>query len=560
MTSKHSCDTRRRPLSAAFAAAFAALAGLLLSALAGCTGSAAPPAAGFSGPPYTLHILASSELADVAPVLRQAASATGVTVDLTLTGSLAGAQQVIDGTAERKYDAVWFASDNYLNLYPDGLSKLNGTTEIMSSPVVLGLRSAVARRLGWDHHPVTWAGIAQAATRHEFTFGMTDPAMSNSGLSALVAVATAVAGKGAALQPAEIPQAEPELAGLFHAQVLTAATSGTLTQAYLHDLEDAGGTLPDGLIDYESQLLTLKAEAPRDDPLTLVYPSDGVLEATYPLSILTSAPPAAKNAYRRLARYLTSPQAQKQIMQVTHRRPIAGNIPLAPELAGHHPFGLPFPATSSTVQELIGAYQGTLRTADRTVYVLDLSGSMRSTRLAGLKRALLALTGADTTLAGKLSMFRSGEQVTFLPFGTTPGVPAVFDIPPARSQAVQAVLMRMRAYISGLHVHGHTAIYDALVDAYQIMAAQNAADRGRIESIVLLTDGENNTGRDLVSFIAYYRSLPAGRPPVYTIAFGQADLRPLADVASVTGGTAFDAVSQPISALSTIFEEMRGYQ
>lgn len=118
----------------------------------------------------------------------------------------------------------------------------------------------------------------------------------------------------------------------------------------------------------------------------------------------------------------------------------------------------------------------------------------------------------------------------------------------------------MRAYISGLHVHGHTAIYDALVDAYRIMAAQDAADPGRISSIVLLTDGENNTGRDLASFIAYYRSLPPGSPPVYTIAFGEAELPPLAEVASVTGGIAFDAVAQPIGVLSTIFDEIRGYQ
>jgi hypothetical protein len=35
-------------------------------------------------------------------------------------------------------------------------------------------------------------------------------------------------------------------------------------------------------------------------------------------------------------------------------------------------------------------------------------------------------------------------------------------------------------------VFGHTAIYDALVTAYQIMVSQAAADPGRIQSIVLL--------------------------------------------------------------------------
>ena len=108
MTSTRTGDARRHPWSAALAA----LAGLLLSALAACTGSSAtsssaPSAACSSGPRYTLRVLASSELADMASILSQAASATGVTVDLKpIIGSLAGAQQVIDGTADRKYDAV----------------------------------------------------------------------------------------------------------------------------------------------------------------------------------------------------------------------------------------------------------------------------------------------------------------------------------------------------------------------------------------------------------------------------------------------------------------------
>jgi len=106
MRSPRSHEPRRRPR---VAAAFAALAGLLQFALAACTGP--PPAHGYGGPPFTLRVLASSELADMAPILGQAEKATGVHVELTPIGSVAGAQQVIDGTAERRYEAVWFASD-----------------------------------------------------------------------------------------------------------------------------------------------------------------------------------------------------------------------------------------------------------------------------------------------------------------------------------------------------------------------------------------------------------------------------------------------------------------
>jgi len=58
----------------------------------------------------------------------------------------------------------------------------------------------------------------------------------------------------------------------------------------------------------EADLIALKAEAPRGDPLTLVYPSNGVIEADYPLSMLTTASPAAPIGTTRTARTgLSSP-------------------------------------------------------------------------------------------------------------------------------------------------------------------------------------------------------------------------------------------------------------
>jgi len=317
----------------------------------------ASPAPTFSGPAYTLKVLGSSELEDMQPILRQAETATGVTVALTPIGSLAGAKAVIGGAAAKGYDAVWFASDNYIDLYPEGLGSLKGTTQIMSSPVILGMRTSVADRLGWNRNPPTWAEIAAAAARNEFTFGMTNPSMSNSGLSALVAVATSIAGTGAALQASEIAQAAPELGGMSRQQVLTRPTSGYLTQAYLNDLRS--GHAPDALIDYESQLLTIKAAAPPGNPITLIYPSDGALDATYPLSLLVSARPAARDAFLRLTKYLTTPQVQQQIMQLTQRRPILSGIPLTEGLTGHELYQLPFPATVGTVQYLIDIYNGT---------------------------------------------------------------------------------------------------------------------------------------------------------------------------------------------------------
>ena len=102
---------------------------------------------------------------------------------------------------------------------------------------------------------------------------MTDPATSNSGLSAIVSLATTVAGKGAALQESELAGSIRDLTHLFHGQVLKRSSSGFLTDAYLKDLEHPPiEGMPDGIFDYESQLITLQREAPPSDPLTLITP------------------------------------------------------------------------------------------------------------------------------------------------------------------------------------------------------------------------------------------------------------------------------------------------
>lgn len=517
-----------------------------------CTPVSSPPQA------YTLRVLASSELGNMAPILAQATAHTGVTVRLTTKGTLIAAQEVKNGAAQRHYDAVWFASDNYIDLFSPAANDLTGTTPIMSSPVVLAVRSSAARRLGWENGSATWTDIAEAAASGQFTFGMASPATADAGLSGLVAAATAIAHPNGALQDAQIRSAVPELTGLFHGQKLPAPDSRHLIQDYLRDLEHPGPGLPDGIIDHEADLITLKAEAPRGDPLTLVYPSDGVIEARYPLSILTTAPPAARAAFERLVGYLTSRAVQQQIMTTTHRRPVVPSARPASDL----PTGLDvlrFPGDPATVQNLVDVYFGRLRTPGRTVYVLDTSGSMRGPRLDSLKRALGALTGAGARPAGKFSEFRTEEEVTFLPFNYRPEAPATFTIP---ADDPEPVLAAIREYIDRLRAHGRTAIYDTLVDACQILKAQDARAPGRIDSIVLITDGENNWGRSLGDFLAYYRSLPADSEPapVYPVAVGEADLGELQQIANVTGGTLINAEREPLSALNTIVGDIRGYQ
>jgi Ca-activated chloride channel family protein len=497
-----------------------------------------------SGPPVTLNVLAGSELADMQPILDEAAKRTGVTVTMTFTGTLEGADTIARGG---QYDAVWFSSTRYLQTIPEAKSRLGTATRIMGSPVVLGVRESVAKRLGWDRTAPSWSDIAAASG--DFTYAMTDPAASNTGFSALVAVAAALDGTGRALDAAAIDRIAPELTQFFSGQQLTAGSTDWLTGAFLRRNNGAEPGDPiDGLVSYEASLRSLNFANELSEPLTIVYPKDGVVSADYPLTLLAGASDEVRDGYGRLVDYLRRTDVQESIVDITERRPAVPKVALPPRA----PSGLvelPFPDTRAAIDALLTAYFDRLRKPARTVYVLDLSGSMAGERLAALKSALSDLTGVNTSLSGQYCRFRSREEVILLPFSTTPGTPRTFTV---SAESPETSRGEIRAAIDGLATVGDTAVYDSLVAAYGLFGG--AEDR--FLSIVLMTDGESNTGRTLEDFQAFVPGAPH-QVRVYPILFGEDAEQQMRAVATATGGELFDARQ---GELSKAFCQIRGYQ
>ncbi|GLZ40398.1 VWA domain-containing protein [Actinokineospora sp. NBRC 105648] len=522
--------------------------------LAGCSddsagGTPSPPQAG------KLRILAGSELADLQPVLDRAAQATGVRVEFTFSGTIEGAQTLAAGAADQAYDAVWFSSNRYLQALPEAARRLGNASKIMSSPVVLGLTKSKVDSLGWAGKPVAWADIAKAAESRSFSYGMTDPSASNSGFSALVGVASALAGSGTAISAEQVAAVTPELKKFFTAQAMSAGSSGWLSDAYQRR---ATGTDPgakiDGLVNYESVLLSLNASGKLPEPLSLVYPSDGVVTADYPLTLLSTAGDDARHDHQRLSDYLRTPDVQRDIMAQTHRRPGVPGVDLAPEFGGQNPVELPFPASQESFDALLSAYFDQIRRPSRTVYVLDTSGSMAGERIDALRSALVGLTGASDDLVGKYRRFHGREEVTFIPFSTTPAAPIAFTVP-EKDQAGE--LAKIKSTAQGLSANGGTAIYDSLDKAYDLLARDPLGER--FTSIVLMTDGENTSGRDYADFERDQAGRPAElrRVPVFPVLFGEGSADEMNGLAQQTGGKVFDARG---AGLQQVFREIRGYQ
>ncbi|ONI77067.1 hypothetical protein ALI144C_33750 [Actinosynnema sp. ALI-1.44] len=524
----------------------------LVLALAGCDSAAPEPDPGRPlGPPQpgVLRVLAGSELADMQPILDEAAKATGVQVKLTFSGTIEGAETLARGEATGKFDAVWFSSNRYLQTQPDADRRLGNQVKIMNSPVVLGLSADAVRRLGWEGKRVTWAQIAEAAGAKAFTYGMTDPSASNSGFSALVGVASALAGTGAAVNADQIAAITPGLTEFFSAQTLSAGSSGWLSDAYQRRAAGADpGEKVDGLVNYESVLLSMNADGKLPQPLSLVYPSDGVVSADYPFTLLSDAPDDARSAHQRLTDHLRTPDVQRRIMDQTRRRPAIPGVELGGQFAQRDLVELPFPTGADAVDALLSAYFNKIRRPSRTLYVLDTSGSMQGERIEALRSALIALTGADGSLVGKYRGFRGREELTLLPFSSAPAAPVTFVVP---DTGPRPELDRIKAFAGGLKANGGTAIYDSLTRGYQLLGQPDPA---KFTSIVLMTDGQNTNGSQYATFESAGRG---ARIPVFTVLFGESSQDEMNKVATLTGGKVFDARSTP---LAKVFQEIRGYQ
>lgn len=542
------------------ARAWGAAALVTLLAASGCTDEGGV----FGGGP-TLRVLAGSELADMEDVLAASAERTGVRLELEYTGTLDGTERVAaagdDGVLSEDgepFDAVWFPSNRYLHLVDQERSLVDTETSVMVSPVVFGVVESRAAEVGWvddgQVRGVTWADVAEAVAEDGLTYGMSNPAASNSGFSALIGAASAMADTGAALEAGDVERVGPDLAEFFSGQEMTAGSSGWLMEEFVRR-QDREGAAVDGVVNYESVLLSHAASG-EGQPLTLVYPEDGVVTADYPLTLLAGASEETAEHYDEVVADLLGTEAQSDIVEQTFRRPVSAEVSAEvdaedfPDLVE-----LPFPARREVVDDLVAAYFAELRRPSRTVYVLDVSGSMDGQRIQDLRTALVALTGADEgSLSERAQVFQDREEVTLLPFSTEPWEPSTFTLEPGSSEEVRADLA---AEVAALEVGGETAAYDAVAEAFSLL--EKGGNDDYLMSVVLMTDGEVNQGSSLDELVGEMADLPAkvASVPVYPVLFGESDSEEMETLALVSGGRVFDARQME---LERIFREIRGYQ
>jgi Ca-activated chloride channel family protein len=514
--------------------------------LAGCSGGTnsgavstgpSPPAA------VDLRILAGSELKELEPDIVNAARSAGVTVKLKYSGTLEMVDRVNQGAV---VDAILPPNGAYPSLAL--ARKAVAKEKLFYSRVAVGVKESKARQLGWDKTTPSWSDITQAVKDGKFSYAMTNPTSSNTGMSALFAVAASSAKKTEDLAASEVDSAA--LKDFLSGQKLTAGSSGWLADAYLREQDRL-----DGLINYEAVLLRLNERPELREKLTLIYPRDGVISADYPLMLLD---PGKRAAYDKLVAALKSPGFQSTALERAYLRPSDPSARRSPRLSGDVVVELAFPNNLAVIDTVLASYQAELRRPATSIYLLDTSGSMRGDRIAAVKKSLELLTGVDAQgSAARYASFQNREHVMLIPFSGEPGHPVRFNFE-NDTRKVQTE-RELREYVETLQAGGGTAIYSALELAYDLAYEEQSKYPGRLVSVVLLTDGQNNHGLPYARFREHWVERSAGADPIRTfpILFGEASSAELDEIARLTGGRSFDGRKAD---LRDVFQEIRGYQ
>ncbi len=552
-------------------ASFAVRIVLPLLVLSACKEAPAPtpvaaPAAKAPTPAVAeFRVLATTDLRDAQPLEEMVTKATGVPLKFSWGGTMESTEAVLSGNA--KADAAWFANAKYLLADAQGQSRVKLQEKIMLSPIVVGVSQSQAKVLGWDQPgvKVTWKTVAQAARDGKLKYALSNPATSNQGFMALMGVAAAASGKPEALTAADVDRGA--ISAFIKGYKLPGDNSTYLSEKFI----EQQGTRVNAFINYESWLLSLNQSNKLKEPLTIVYPHEGVATADYPFMLLNEA---RRADYQKIVDYLKSEPAQTWLARTTLRRPVNGAV--AQSQASLFPQGsmlveLPFSPDRALADGLIDAYLNEFRTPIASTFVLDTSGSMNAGgRRQQLVQALQYMAGDDASLTGRIARLTSREKIWMLPFADAPGQPQLFELPAGRpsargvqvqqdSEAKKAMLAGVRDYAENLRMTGNTALYDSVLRALQMMLEERKRNPGYQYSVVAFTDGENNRGHNLQQFKAAYAAMPEDvrAIPVFMVLFGEANERELKELVQTTGGRMFDARK---ASLYAVFKDIRAFQ
>lgn len=490
----------------------------------------------------TLSIVSGSENKILEPILKKYAEDRNVTIEMNYLGSLDIMRLL--GEENFPYDAVWPAGSLWLDL-GDEQHRSKHSESISLTPVVFGVRQSLAEELNLTDREISVADLLKPISDGDLKFCMTSATQSNSGAMAYLGFLYAFADSPEVLTHEHL--ADPELQENIQ-ELLAGVDRSSGSSNWLIDLFLQGDY--DAMVNYEALIINLNETlvAEGKEPLTVLYPYDGLSVADSPLAYIDQGDTKKEERFLDLQAYLLSDEIQDEIQQTGRRISYEGikdeNRDVFKTEWGIQPdrtiVPLPTP-TADVIYESLTLYQTQFKKPSLNVYCLDYSGSMFGQGNRQLEDAMNMLLDQDEA-AKHLLQASANEVNIIIPFNQDP-------IKVLEANGISE-LDSLNDEIQRLSPGGGTDIYAAASKALDELADY---DLNQYQAaIILMTDGQSG-GNDR-HLRSKYETFGYDIP-IFSISFGDADHRQLDALADLTRARVFDGTQDLLGA----FKEVKGY-
>jgi Ca-activated chloride channel family protein len=429
---------------------------------------------------------------------------------------------------------------------------------LVRSPLVIAMWEPMARALGWPKKDLGWADVLRLARSKagwadyghpeygSFKLVHTNPDFSTAGLSSVVAEYYSATGKREGLVESDIPKARPQVKAIEGSIVHYGDTTIFIKQ----QLRREGPSYASAVAMEETTLLEFNQDRGPQPKLVAIYPREGTFYSDDPF-IMLNAPwvtPQQKRAAAAFRDYLL-PRLTPETVARSGFRPSDPNAkPVAPLDAEHgvdpaqptRLLDLPDPRVLAGLKR---AWREDRKPAN-VLLVLDTSGSMNSE---------LRLVNAKDGLTAFLREVEPQDRVGLLGFSdrVTPLVPIE---PMATNRA------KLIGVVHGVLADGQTAIYDATHAA--LAQVSRIADSSRINAVVLLTDGDDNSSK--LPFEALLRELRAQgeadrRVRVFTIAYSPGASGAAAELQRISDASGGKAYIGDVANIASVYRSISSF-
>jgi Ca-activated chloride channel family protein len=423
---------------------------------------------------------------------------------------------------------------------------------IVRTPLVIAMWEPLARALGWPAKPIGFQQVLRLALDRrgwaaygkpqfgQFKLGHTNPDFSTSGLSAVAAEYYAATGKREGLTLQDI--ARPDVRRQIQAIERSIVHYGDTTLFFADQLRRNGPGYASAVAMEEATLIDFNTKQGNGTKLVAVYPAEGSFASDNPL-ITLQAPwvtGAQRDGAKVFADWLQSHVKPSVAARYGFRPADSAARPPSPIDSAHgadpsqpkRALSLPEPRVLARIKQ---AWHNDRKAANIEL-VVDTSGSMSDESKLDQAKQGLRVFFAQLAPQDRVGLISFNDKVTravpVLPFGSNRN--------------------RLAGAVNDLFPDGQTAVYDATQAGLQEI--QNLHDPTRINAVVVLTDGADNSSHtdqgSLVSALERQAHSEGLTVRVYTIAYGsEAQKGSLQQIASNSGGKEYDGDPKKIESV-----------